>query len=83
VIQIVIIDVPDHFLLFISIAGHNSVMSRRTKTISALNGWPTDLSARRVRLSRDFKSPGSPAHREVSRKCELKRTWSADYPRKF
>jgi hypothetical protein len=43
----------------------------KQRNVSALYGWPTDLSARRVRLWRDFKSRGSPAHREFSRKCEL------------
>jgi len=44
------------------------VTFRQAKTVSALYGWPTDLSARRVRLRRDFKSRGSPAHREFSRR---------------
>jgi hypothetical protein len=44
---------------------------RQAKIVSALYGWPTDLSARRVRLRRDLISRGSPAHREFSRKCEL------------
>jgi len=31
----------------------STVTSRQAKTVSALYGWPTDLSARRVRLRRD------------------------------
>jgi hypothetical protein len=47
------------------------VTSLQAKTVSVFYGWPTDLSARCVRLRREFKSRGSPAHREFSRKCEL------------
>jgi hypothetical protein len=63
--------VPIFFVKYDSVLLLCVVTSRQAKTVSALSGWTTDLSARRVRLRRDFKSRGSPAHREFSRKCEL------------